>query len=179
MALHLYQGCRVQPGSVRLVSPQPGTQVQDSPHDRQVAVHRAWTPASPEPVPNERLQGAVVNLLDGQLANVRIQHRQRPCIPLETSLVLVLLQEPGGRFSEAVRLASAEEARGPDLLEPSRENCYGLPEIACASALANARSVEVFVDVPDRTSQGEAGRFTLSHDFLLSGKAAGRPLRRT
>jgi hypothetical protein len=120
-----------------------------------------------------------MDLLDGQLADVRIQHRQRPCVSLQTSLVLVLLQEPGGRFSEGARLASAEEPSGPDHLKPSRENSYGLPEIACASALANARSVEVFVDVPDRTSQGEAGRFTLSHDFLPSGKAAGRPLRRT
>jgi len=120
-----------------------------------------------------------MDLLDGQLANVRIQHRQRPCIPLETSLVLVFLQKPGGRFSEDARLANAKEPCDPDLLESSRENRYGLPEIACASAFANARSVDVFVDVPDPTAQGETGRFTLSHDFLLSGKAAGRPLRRT
>lgn len=120
-----------------------------------------------------------MDLLDDQLADVRIQHRQRPCISLETSFVLVLLQESGGRFSEGVPLTNAEEPDGPGLLEPPRQNPYGLPEIACASALANARSVKVFVDVPDRTSEGEAGRFALSHDFLLSGKAAGRPLRRT
>jgi hypothetical protein len=38
------------------------------------------------------------------------------------------------RFSEGARLANAEEACDPDLIEPSRENRYGLPEIACASA---------------------------------------------
>jgi hypothetical protein len=62
-----------------------------------------------------------MDLLDGQLADVRIQHSQRPCISLETSLVLVFLQESGGRFSEDARLANAEEPRGPDLFEPSRD----------------------------------------------------------
>src|SRR5207253_3731394 len=53
MALHLYQGCGIQPGSIRLVSPKPRAQVQDSPHDRQVAIDRPRTLASLQPVSNE------------------------------------------------------------------------------------------------------------------------------
>jgi len=75
--------------------------------------------------------------------------------------------------------ACAEKPRCPHFLDPTREDRYRFLELACASAFANARSVEIFVDMPDATPQGEAGRFTLCHDLLLSDKAKWRPLRRT
>src|SRR5207248_9078577 len=101
------------------------------------------------------------------------------CVAVDSSLLAVLYPEHGCRFSESARLANTDEPRGPDLLEPSREDRYGFLEIARASAFANARSVDVFVDVPDRTAQGEAGRFNLRHDSLLSDGAKWRPLRVT
>jgi len=67
-----------------------------------------------------------MDLLDREFSNVRVQCRQCPCIPLETSLVLVFLQESGGRFSEDAWLANAKEPCGSYLLESSRENRYGL-----------------------------------------------------
>ena len=76
MALHLYQGRRVQPGTILLISPQACTQVQNPPHDRQVAVDRAWTLSRVPPVSNVGLQGAEVHLLERQCADIRIQRCQ-------------------------------------------------------------------------------------------------------
>lgn len=76
MALHLYQGRSIQPGPILLIPPQACTQVQDPPHDRQVAVDRAWTIPRAQLVSDVGLRGAEVHLLERQSADIRMQRRQ-------------------------------------------------------------------------------------------------------
>ena len=109
-----------------------------------------------------------MNPLELELPDVRIQCGECPRIAFETALVLVFLQEPCGRFPKSPRRARTKEVRRAELLDPPGQNDHRFFELACASAFANACSEDVFVDVPDRTSQGEAGRFTVCHDSLLS-----------
>ena len=102
------------------------------------------------------MQCAVMNPMKRQVADVRIHRSKRSCIPFETALVLVLVQVFDGSFPKDAVPSSPEEARGPRLLDPPCEDAYGFLEIARSSAFANARSEDIFIDVPDPTTLGEA-----------------------
>src|SRR5215469_9424485 len=168
MPLHLNQRRRVQPGSVGLVPPKPRGKIQDPPRHREIAVDRARTAACTQAVSDVGLQSAVMDSMNRKVSDVHVHSSKGSCVPLETAFVLVLVQVLGGGFPKDPRLASSEEVRCPRLLDSSREDGYGFLEIDRASAFANARSEDVFVDVPDPTAPGETWRSVLSHRLLLS-----------
>jgi hypothetical protein len=97
-----------------------------------------------------------MNPLKGQVPDVRVHRSKGSCIPFETPLVLILVQVLRSSFPKDAVLSGPEEVRRPHLLDPSREYGYGFLEIARSSAFANARSEDVFVDVPDLSAFGEA-----------------------
>jgi hypothetical protein len=156
MPLHLNQRRCIQPGLIGLVTPESRTEIQDAPDDREIAIDGSRTSPSTQAVPYIWLQSAVMNPVKGQVPDVRVHRSKRPCIPFEAALVLILVQELDGSFPKDALLSSSEEMRGPHLLDPPREYGYGFLEIARSSAFANARSKDVFIDVPDSTALGEA-----------------------
>src|SRR6516162_3546778 len=156
MPLHLNQRRCVQPGSIGLVPPQSRAEIQDAPDNREIAIDGSRTCAGTQPVPYKWLQSAVMNPVKGQVADVGVHGSKRSCIPLKTAFVLILLQVLCGSLSKDANLSSPEEVRRPHLLDPSREYGYGFLEIARSSAFANARSEDVFIDVPDPTTLDKA-----------------------
>src|SRR6185437_9141069 len=152
MALHLDQRCRVQPRPIRLVAPESCAQVQDPSHYREIAIDRARTDTRFEPGGYEGLQCAVMNAAHRQLPDVWVQCRQPTCIPFQAALVLVFLQILRCRLPERMVWASAKELDRPCRLQSAHQERLGFLEIACASAFANALSVDDFVDVPDSAS---------------------------
>src|SRR4029077_4312641 len=112
------------------------------------------------------------------LSDERVYRDQRSRIPFQAALVLVLFQVLRRRLAKRVLLTSPKEFRRPCRLKSAHQERPGFLEIACASAFANARSVDDFVDVPDTASKDESGHSSTasSHGLLLP--AAGRPFRR-
>jgi len=116
----------------------------------------AWTDARRKPRSDKRLQRLVVDAPQWQLSDERVQCCQRARVPFETSLVWVFFQVLGRGLAERVLLTRSKKPCGPLRLQTAHQERFGFFEIACASAFANARAVDEFVDVPDTGSKDEA-----------------------
>jgi hypothetical protein len=90
-------------------------------------------------------------------------------VVLDALLVVVVLQILRRRGPERAQLARAVESGFAKLDYALCEILFGLPDVACSSALANACSSELLFDVPDPATFGEARRSLVSHSFSLSG----------
>lgn len=117
MSLHLDQRRHFEPRPIRFVAPESGTEIQDSPHDRQVAVDCPWTDPATEPRLHKGLQSVVMNTMQRKLPDVGIHSRQRACTPFQAALVLVLLQVLRRRLAKRALLSSAKEPSCPCRLQ--------------------------------------------------------------
>ena len=156
MALHLNQRWRFEPRPIRCIASEPSRQIQDSTHDREIAIDSPWTDTCCKSRPHEVLQRVVVNTLQWEFLDVRIQGRQRPRVPFQAALVLVFFQVLRRRLAKRVLLACSKKPCCSCRLQSVHQERFGFFEIACASAFANARAVYDFIDVPDSAAKDES-----------------------
>jgi hypothetical protein len=110
-----------------------------------------------------------VHLFQLQTSDKRIELFQLQRVVLDALLVVVVLQVLRRRGPERAQLARAIEPGFAKLDYALREILFGLPDVTCSSAFANACSSELLIDVPDPTAFGETRRSLVSHSFSLSG----------
>ena len=110
-----------------------------------------------------------MHLFQFQTSNKWIELSQMQRVVLDALLVVVVLQILRRRRPERAQLARAIEPGFAKLDYALREILFGLPNVACSSAFANACSSELLIDVPDPASFGETRRPLVSHSFSLSG----------
>ena len=115
---------------------------------------------------DQQLSASVANPLP---SDKWIELFQLQRIVLDALLVVVVLQVFRRRGPERAQLACAIEPGFAKLDYALGEILFGLPDVACSSAFANACSSELLIDVPDPTSFGETRRSLVSHSFSLSG----------
>ena len=113
MALWRNQRWRFEPRSIRCVAPEPRTQIQDSTHDREIAIDRTRTDTRSESRPHEVLQRVVMNTLQREFPDEGIESRQRSRVPFQAALVLILFQVLRRRFAKRVFLARSKKPRSP------------------------------------------------------------------
>ena len=90
-------------------------------------------------------------------------------VVLDALLVVILLKIFRRRGPERAQPARTVEFGLAKLDYAPGEVLFGLLDVACSSALANARSSELLIDVPDPSAFGETRRSLVSHSFSLSG----------
>ncbi len=110
-----------------------------------------------------------MHLLQLQTSDKWIELFQLQRVVLDAPLVVIFLQVFRRRRPERAQLARAVELGLAKLYDALREILFGVPEVACSSAFANACSSEPLIDVPDPTAFGETRRSLVSHSFSLSG----------
>jgi hypothetical protein len=145
----------LEPGESLLVPPFTRGEIEDVPDRRKRIVDRARLRALGFPLRDEGLQASHVYLSQRQITNDGIQPLEQPRIFPNRPLVLVLLQEPGCRYTKRTIEPHPVDSRVADLIYPPGELLLGFGETVRCSALANASSSEHFVDVPNPTALGE------------------------
>jgi hypothetical protein len=109
------------------------------------------------------LQIAHVHLSQLETSDEGVELSQLQRVVLDAFLMAVFLQVLGRGGPERAQFARAIEFGFAKLDQPLREILLGLPDVARSSALANACSSELLIDVPDRTAFGETRRSSVSH----------------
>jgi hypothetical protein len=99
-----------------------------------------------------------VHLFQLQLSDKWIELFELQRVVLDALLVAVFLQVFRCGGPERAQLARTIESGLAKLDYAPREILFGLPDVACSSAFANACSSELFIDVPDPTPFGETRR---------------------
>jgi hypothetical protein len=105
---------------------------------------------------DEFLKRPDVDLPKQHRSDERIELLQLRRTVSDASLVPVLVQELGRGSPERVIGSQSEYARLPGIVDPSGKLFFGSSQVTRASALANSRSSDDLVDVPDPTAFDES-----------------------
>ncbi len=108
-------------------------------------------------------QGAIMDQIDSDISNERIQRLQVKCISHYRRLVLVLNQVPRCRLPEGSLFTDTEKLGFPDFAHTLREDCFCFFRVTRSSAFANSLTFDDLVDVPDTFAGLETRGSSSSH----------------
>jgi len=142
-----------QPSVAIVVAPAGRAQVEKPAHDRELEVHGLVGTAGSQAPLDVRRQGAVVHLVDGQMADGRHDALQVIRIADDGCLVLVLYQVVRCDLTEEPYSPPAVHLYSTELLEAPDQPAFRLFK-TCEAALAKSSVAVPLVDLPGSVFSG-------------------------